>query len=81
MWNTLLDVCILNVTTLRTSKVFKLTKDLNVTFSELKSIVHNVFILGGDSDLSDRDESIIEGLRTMMQNFFVVTNCTLKCDA
>jgi hypothetical protein len=38
-----------------------LTKVLNVSYPELKYIVHSVFVLGGDSDLSEREETIIEG--------------------
>ena len=35
-------------------------KVLNVTYAELRDLIHFVFILGGDIDLSERDQAIIE---------------------
>ena len=58
-----LTIC--NMNTLRRSLVLTLIddpalKDLGVTYSELKKIVHLMYIDGGDYELNDRERAIVE---------------------
>jgi len=60
------SVVICNMNTLRKSFIADIIKDpgltaLNVTFKELKRIVKQVYILGEDYELSEREMEIVEG--------------------
>jgi hypothetical protein len=59
------SVTVCNMNTLRRSLVYTLLedpdiKDLNVSYSELKKIIHLVYIDGGDYELNNRETLIVD---------------------